>query len=448
MTRMTSLVFVVATLVAALPGSAEACSCARLGSACEAFWRSGAVFAGEVIEITDHDLRKDRSLPASRRARFRVLEAFVGVESTEIEVFTELYEASCGYSFASGGKYLVFAFDYPDGRRGVSLCSLTRPMGPLNGDLRYLRSLKTSAHETGRVRGRAMYVEGTPSGGGGRGSPFAGARIVARSGTKTIESVSDRDGRFELVAPVGTYSLSIEVSDGLHAATFTPVVHIRDPEACGEISVRVQPDSHISGRLVSENGAPIPHLALAVGEDGRPDKWVKSYRVIGRTDAEGRFDIGKLAPGRYALGVSPPRMPGSSNWGRMLTVTDATGRSVAVTATLTAGGRQDVGDIVARGLPRLVTLSGTVVDMADQPLRNVTVELNLAGKQGSGIDHPILTDAAGRFAFAVVESSRYRLVARLFTHGFWGAWEEVPDVVAPADVRVRGTGLFSTAFHK
>jgi hypothetical protein len=182
---------------------------------------------------------------------------------------------------------------------------------------------------------------------------------------------------------------------------------------------------------------------VAVSTETNPGRWAKSDRVVGRTDAEGRFDIGKLSPGRFGLGVLLPRVPGTTNGARLLTTVDATGRSSPVTATLGVGERADLGNVVVTGLPRLVTLSGTVVDHLDQPLGNVTVELLTQGKQSVEVDR-VTTDAVGRFAFAVAEG-RYRLVAHLFTFGFWGTREVLPDVAAPGHVVVT---LFLQLFQR
>lgn len=391
------------------------------------------MFAGEVMEIVDVDLKRDASLPAPRRVRVRVLEAFAGIESAETEVFTENNEAMCGYTFAAGGRYLVFAFDYPDGRRGVTLCSLTRPMGRLNGDLSYLRALKASAPESlvGRLRGRATYAEqryGPPQ------RPFAGARIFARGADdRTVEVVTDREGRFEIVAPVGRYALSVEVSDALHAQLDFRAAWILDPRACGELQVRVRPDGHVAGRVVTEDGSPLAHVAVTLGQPKDVSRLATSYGAVARTDAFGRFDVGQLPPGQYVLGLLVPRAPDRSNPPVPVLMSSEQGRATVREINVSNGGRLDVGDFVVRDIPPLITLSGLVVDLSNRPLRNVSVELTAPRDRIMRIGPVVISDDAGRFSFAVVAGSRYGLRARLYSHGFWGAWTELPEILASGD---------------
>jgi hypothetical protein len=432
MTRVAGWTLIALTLLIVSASQADACTCASPGSACEALWQAGAVFAGEVLEIVDVGPKSERFPPAVLRIRFRVLETFAGVEAPGpyTEVYTAGHSAMCGYPFARGGRYLVFAYDYPDGTRGVSLCSATRPMGALNADLRYLRALKAAAPDTGRLRGRAMYFERPTL----SSHPFADARIVARGGDdRTIEARTDSNGRFDLVAPVGRYTLEAVVDDRFYARVDTPRVWILDPGACGELTVRIRPDGHVSGRVLTVDGSPLAHVAVKVGEPKDAARLASSYGPFVRTDSFGRFDAGNLPPGQYVLGLAVPYVAAPKSSGIPILMSSEQGRQSVREISLSPGGRVDVGDFVVREIPRLVTVSGTVVDRANQALRDVSVQLTTTDKRPTDIGPPVTTDENGRFSFATVPGNRYGILARLYRLGMLDSVSVQAEILASVD---------------
>jgi len=417
------------------PARAEACTCVGPRSACEALPTAGAVFAGEVVDIVDLDPKKQPVSGGPLRVRLKVLEAFAGVDfgdAGDVEVYTTPHSASCGYPFTRGGRYLVFAYETPDGMLGVSICSPTRPMGGLNGDLKYLRALKAAGHQIGRLRGRATYVEGSPSGAGPRPRPFAGARIFAPGNGRTIDVVSDRDGRFEILAPPGKYTLDVQVPDGLYAQRSRQDVWILDPESCGEIDVRVHPDGHIVGRVVTAEGAPIPYVPVKLGEPKDVGRLASSYGKSARTDALGRFQLEKLPPGQYALGLLIPQFPNTSKPEIPVLMASAASGAVPRSIDVTVGGRVNVGDFVVRDIPRLVTILGIVVDQANRPVSNVTVDVFLLANRRINMSSAVQTDDSGRFAFAAIPGAKYALRAYLNSWP-WGSRSDQLEVVAAAD---------------
>jgi Carboxypeptidase regulatory-like domain len=371
---------------------------------------------------------------SSRRVRLKVLEAFAGIEfgdAGDVEVYTTGNSAACGYPFTRGGRYLVFAYESSDGTLTVSICSPTRHMGGMNGDLKYLRALKAAGHQIGRLKGRATYVEGSPSGAGPRPRPFVGARIFAHGDGRTIDVVSDREGRFEILAPPGKYTLDIQTPDGLYAQRSRQDVWILDPESCGEIAVRIHPDGHVSGRVVTADGVPIAHIAVKLGDMKDVSRLGSSYGKSARTDALGRFRLEKLPPGQYALGLLIPQLPDKSKPQTPVLMTSATSGAVPWSIDVTVGGRVDVGDFVVRDIPKLVTISGIVVDLSSQPVRSATVEIVLFANRRVTIAS-VPTDDSGRFAFAAIAGAKYALRAQLLAW-LWGSRSEQLEVVAAAD---------------
>jgi len=110
------------------PNTGYACSCAEPGSPLEELERSSAVFSGEVIGIVDKN--KNGYLKSSAdpiAVLFEVEETWKGVTQSQVLVYTERDEASCGYQFALNTKYLVYAHE-SDGSLKTSYCSKTTPL--------------------------------------------------------------------------------------------------------------------------------------------------------------------------------------------------------------------------------------------------------------------------------------------------------------------------------
>ena len=110
------------------PNTGYACSCAEPGSPLEELERSSAVFSGEVIGIVDKN--KNGYLKSSAdpiAVLFEVEETWKGVTQSQVLVYTERDEASCGYQFALNTKYLVYAYE-SEGSFKTSYCSKTTPL--------------------------------------------------------------------------------------------------------------------------------------------------------------------------------------------------------------------------------------------------------------------------------------------------------------------------------
>ena len=112
---------------------ANACSCMKLTPS-EGLTSSSAVFTGKVTNIEENTATKFGGLEVT----LRVKEMWKGEPKEEVKVHTAASSAACGYSFAKGETYLVYAVrDEADPMR-VSLCSRTAPVGDAKEDLDFL----------------------------------------------------------------------------------------------------------------------------------------------------------------------------------------------------------------------------------------------------------------------------------------------------------------------
>jgi hypothetical protein len=131
---------------AAAPGAA--CSCLTPPPPVLALIEADAVFEGVVtaIEVEKKaDGRPDSYSSADlMRVIFRVLRSWKEVESAEAVVFTARMDASCGYEFAVGQRYLVYA---STSERGLVTGACTRTTQASRGhtDFRDLGAAKWEA---------------------------------------------------------------------------------------------------------------------------------------------------------------------------------------------------------------------------------------------------------------------------------------------------------------
>jgi hypothetical protein len=127
---------------------ARACSCMKLTPS-EGLTSSYAVFTGEVTEIEKNKATRFGGLEVT----LRVKQMWKGEPAEELKVHTAGSSAACGYSFAKGVTYLVYAFrDDADPLR-VSLCSRTAPVDKAKKDLDFLGEPKHRFEEPNSRRG-------------------------------------------------------------------------------------------------------------------------------------------------------------------------------------------------------------------------------------------------------------------------------------------------------
>ena len=110
-------------------GRVAACSCISLTPA-EAFERADSVFAGEVTETKVRSGLLGQSGLDPVTVRVKVDEVWKGPQQATLTIETVRSEASCGFEFAEGGEYLIFA---RDGKTGF--CDRTALIGRASENL-------------------------------------------------------------------------------------------------------------------------------------------------------------------------------------------------------------------------------------------------------------------------------------------------------------------------
>lgn len=126
--------FVACFLLAIVPAGVSACSCAHTPSPAEATEKADAVFAGEVIGISDE---KDATGFVSKTVHIQVNSVWKGPSQAVFKIATGAGGGDCGYDFTLGKSYLVYA--YKKGEiYSTNICSRTQLIEQAGEDLSVL----------------------------------------------------------------------------------------------------------------------------------------------------------------------------------------------------------------------------------------------------------------------------------------------------------------------
>lgn len=158
------LVFLLCAVV--LPDTAHACSCVANSSQTEDFANAEAVFVGRVISIEEHHGFAQQLLrtlpfiehrPSHRTVEFWVTERWKGVNENLVTVATGFGGGDCGFYFAEGEQYLVYAHDgefYGHGQAlATGICSRTEVLRHSNEEVAMLGPGDTSFTDEEMVYG-------------------------------------------------------------------------------------------------------------------------------------------------------------------------------------------------------------------------------------------------------------------------------------------------------
>ena len=221
------------------------------------------------------------------------------------------------------------------------------------------------------------------------GRPLAAAEVQASVGKqrrkdgpsylfqKDLSTRTDANGRYEIVAlaPDADYAVSAWAEG--HAR----VKHGSISSGSEDVDFELSPGVEVSGTIVVEAGdSPVGDLRIrAYTADGK--------EFAATTDAEGRFRLTGMPPGKYALRTAP-----------------SDGADLA-TLDLSDGGNRSG---VALRIPRVPggAIEGRIADIDDRPVPGITLRLwsGSATMFRWGGAH---TDADGRYAFRMLPHRRY-----------------------------------------
>ncbi|NQX47345.1 hypothetical protein HQN87_18595 [Paenibacillus tritici] len=131
------------TLLTVRPQVTYACSCVMPAPPLEAMEKSAAIFEGTVVRI-EEEVKPMQSSMDPVSVTFQVGSRWKGEVGEQVTVTTALSDASCGFEFTEGERYMVYASgEEAEGNGGttkltVSLCSRTALFSGAQEDLNAL----------------------------------------------------------------------------------------------------------------------------------------------------------------------------------------------------------------------------------------------------------------------------------------------------------------------
>jgi 5-hydroxyisourate hydrolase-like protein (transthyretin family) len=315
------------------------------------------------------------------------------------------------------------------------------------------RSKITDPKQLCKVEGRVVN--------GVSGEPLRKVTLTLRrmaANAESLVSTSDSEGRFvfENVEP-GTYQLTAERAGFLRQAygsrtlpyfgtpiTLSAGQHLRDLE------FKLLPQGVISGRVVDEEGEPVPRVevrALAAG-GGRAGTGVRGGAM---SNDVGEFRIAGLAPGRYRLRAIPmsfgrffaeavrPGNPNAPEEGFRPTYYPGTTDPVAAATIEVAAGQEVPGITILLSKGPLYRIHGKVVGLtAEQPARELRVALMPRGRDepfvGISESPGASVQADGSFLLTRVAPGSYYVVVTTFP-GRMRPLGRVPVEVTSSDLK-------------
>jgi carboxypeptidase family protein len=395
--------------------SASACECVATGQACSDYWKASAVFLGRVDSVT-----RDAAKPGARtwplkRVVFTVIESYRGVTTTSVRVETGAGGGDCGYPFQEGRTYLVYAASRDGG--GVlttSICSRTRPAEDADADVGYARAVASGHGPVSRIVGDIR--KGTRTLGGPSnpdGEPLAGVEVrFQRDGVLTARATTDEHGSFVLEGlPPGRYAVSLALEDHYYADLFSRVVELPAPQSCAAVDAAVYSNGRVAGRVVDAAGRPVAGLTVDLATAAGIDRPSTPDRVRALTDRSGRYELTRVPPGRFVVGINTQRdRNGGFPQPRVLFPgVDLPARASRI--TVEAGERIELPDFVLPPALSYVAIQGLVTDADGAPAVGARVFLKGPAEMDYILSEAVLTGADGAFVLAALSGREYRVFA-------------------------------------
>jgi hypothetical protein len=287
--RIILLAIAVAGLV---PRAADACSCMPPRQPCQAVWKARYVFSGAVTAIRTEQGQRVVTFRVERTWRHDI----PGRSLPEtVTVSTARDDGACGYPFARGGTYLVYADGEALTSMGLrtSICTRTRPIEEAAEDLAYFAEMESGAR-TSRIFGQIRPLPDAAS-----SPPIGGLRIELRTANSLRTTTTDSSGRFEFRSlPVQMYEVAARVPETYVPTRAREPIWLAHPTACAEVDLLASWDGQVTGTIVDSSGTPLRNIEIEARARGA------RFGVSLTSDDDGRFTFAGLAPGTYTIGIN------------------------------------------------------------------------------------------------------------------------------------------------
>ncbi|MEO0649682.1 MAG: carboxypeptidase-like regulatory domain-containing protein [Planctomycetota bacterium] len=215
---------------------------------------------------------------------------------------------------------------------------------------------------------------------------------------------TDAQGSASATIPDGRRVRVLVRAKGFAPASPEPLT-LLGADAAPTLDVPLTTGGSVRGVLVDSEGQPAGRRRLSVTLEEWPDGGTALIATSGKCDAEGRFVVENLAPGKYHL-IAPEKLISPLGEG-----------TIHADFEIVEGQVTEI-DIAASTKPQ-----GTACILVDgEPLANATIRLSdteSAGFDRTSVYHTATTDAQGAFTIEVAAPNRVSLqVAHRQIHGF------------------------------
>ncbi|HXG34430.1 MAG TPA: carboxypeptidase-like regulatory domain-containing protein [Bryobacteraceae bacterium] len=323
------------------------------------------------------------------------------------------------------------------------------PQTPSAGE----RSEVTDPKQLCKVEGRVVNAV--------TGEPLRKVSLTLRrmaASADTLIATSDQEGRFvfENVEP-GTYQLIAERAGFLRQAygsrslpyAGTPIA-LSAGQHLKELEFKLLPQGVISGRVVDEEGEPVPQVQVMAVRPGR-GRAGASLRGSAMSNDVGEFRISGLAPGRYLLRAMPmgrlrlfaetvrPGNPNVPEEGFLPTYYPSAPDPEGAAAVEVGAGQEVPGITILLRKGPLYRIQGRVVGLtAERPASQVRVAVVPRGRDvafmGMSASPGASVQADGSFLLTGVAPGSYYVTVTTFP-GLLRALARVPVEVTSSDLK-------------
>ena len=384
-----------AAIALALVWAMTADAAARSETPCSAYWNAPAVFVGRVDSIA-------RSA-SGRRITFRVIERFRGPAASALTLSVDS-SSPCASRFRQGHEYIVYAV--PQGAELTIECARTRDVEDGAADLSYARAVKDGTAPDGGVSGQVVISRRDLAGKivqPAQPAPDITVR-VSKDGAED-RAITNQAGDFASASRgAGSYTIAVDTPSGYYIESRPTAVELRDAKACAQIEVRLAYDGRLAGRVIDSSGRAIAGLTVDVLTSNLA-QW-----KVAVTDRDGRFELTRIPPGRFVVGVASAVHTASAKPARMYFPgqIDAT---AATRVTIAEGARVQLPDFRLPDSVKYVVVEGFVVDADGRSAEGAQVYLKGAGEGDRIVGEPVAADFVGRFVVAALAGTEYAIFA-------------------------------------
>jgi hypothetical protein len=394
----------------------QACECREYGTPiCARFWRSDAVFVGQVVDIKPLKKKPD-NVYTYVMVRFMVEESFRGVSGTIVGVGTA--NTACDTRFKKSKRYLVYAsLDAKTNQLFTGMCSGTTLAVDIDESLKELRKL--AQREVGEsISGRIVTnrYQGLP-----------GITVEVTSNDKTFKTMTTKYGEFSNSLPgPGSFTVRVSVPYAARLMDNSEDVTVRSTQTdslstfeydvtleksqCSYLELDVygtdpRATAKVAGNVLTATGQAVDKgmVCLINEADTGPD-----YRALLKKDGSFRFE--SVAPGEYHLVLNAMHeVPEEFDAPYARTYYPATvDKRDAKKIQVTEGAM--IENLAMRVGPRIMErrVAGTVVWKSGRPLEGAYI----AVYSGDEYVRYVGIDEDGRFNFILYGDYDYSIEAR------------------------------------